>query len=77
MYESYLQLRAEEIQAEMHRDAAARRLVREARAGCPQRGPLDRLAGALVATLQGQRSASTTRATARIPSSISDVVTCP
>ena len=60
MHEFFLQHRADEIRAEMLRDAAARQLIREARAA-----------------LRAQRSASTTRATTRTPSSMSDAVTCP
>ena len=63
MYEFFLRQRADEIRAEMLRDAEGRRLIREARAARASR--------------RVQRSASTTLATTRTPSSMSDAVTCP
>ena len=77
MHESYLQIRIDEIHAEMLRDAAARRLVREARMASRRDGIASRARRAIARVFAGQRRASTAPATSRTPSSMSDVATAP
>lgn len=77
MHESYWQIRIDEIHADMLRDAAARRLVREARQASPPDGMTTRVWRAVVRVLTGQRNAPTASATSRTPSSMSDVATAP
>jgi hypothetical protein len=77
MHETYLQIRIDEIHAEMLRDAAARRLVREARMASRRDGMAARARRAIARAFGNQPSASTAPATSRTPSSISDVATAP
>lgn len=71
MYESFLQLRIEEIHAEMLREASAWRLAKEARDGQAGTGVVARLRRV------AQRTEATASATRRTPSSMSDAVTAP
>jgi hypothetical protein len=77
MHEPYLQIRIDEIHAEMLRDAAARRLVRESRLASERDSITNRARRAIARAFGDQRSASTAPATSRTPSSISDVATAP
>ena len=77
MHESYLQIRIDEIHAEMLRDAAARRLVREARLASRRDTIANRARRAIARAFRDQRIASTAPATSRTPASISDVATAP
>src|SRR5262245_31040422 len=76
MYETYLQIRIEELEREADRAATDRRLVEAARAG--QDSVLTRLGRVLGAgQTRGQSSAATASATSCTPCSMSDVVTAP
>jgi hypothetical protein len=77
MHESYLQIRIDEIHAEMLRDAAARRLVREARQASGHDSITIRARRAIARVFARQRTVSTAPATSRTPSSMSDVATAP
>jgi hypothetical protein len=61
----------------MLRDAAARRLAREARHAGRHDALVTRLRRALAAVVRGQRSDTAAAATSRTPSSMSDVATAP
>ena len=77
MYESILQIRVEDIHAEMLRDAANWRLAKQARDGRHQAGFRARIRQAIALVSRAQSSATSASATSRTPSSISDAVTAP
>ena len=77
MHESYLQLRIDEIHAEMLRDADARRLIREARGASRRDRTPARVRRLIAGVVARQRSARTASATSRTPSPMSDVATAP
>ena len=77
MFQSLLQIRAEEIQRERLAEAAERRLARQATVG--RAGWMSRIAGALgrPEAMRRQASDASASATSRTPDSISDVVAVP
>ena len=77
MNESLLQIRVDDIHAEMLREAANRRLAKQARDGRHQAGFSARIRRALALVSRSQSSAARASATSRTPSSISDAVTAP
>jgi hypothetical protein len=77
MYESILQIRVEDIHAEMLRDAANWRLAKQARDRRHQVGFSGRISRALALVIRSQSTAASASATSRTPSSISDAVTAP
>jgi hypothetical protein len=77
MNESLLQIRVDDIHAEMLREAANWRLAKQARDGRRQAGFTARIRRALALVSRSQSSAASTSATSRTPSSISDAVTAP
>ncbi len=77
MYESILQIRVDDIHAEMLREAANWRLAKQARDGRRQAGFSARIRRALALVSRSQSSAARASATSRTPSSISDAVTAP
>ena len=77
MYESILQIRVDDIHAEMLREAANWRLAEQARDGRRQAGFSARIRRALALVSRSHSSAASASATSRTPSSISDAVTAP
>ena len=77
MYESFLQIRVDDIHAEMLREAANWRLAKEARDGRQNGGSIARIRRALARGTRSQPSAANASATSRTPDSISDAVTAP
>jgi flagellar hook-basal body complex protein FliE len=77
MYESILQIRVDDIHAEMLREAANWRLAKQARDGRHQAGFSGRIRQALALVSRSQSSSASASATSRTPSSISDAVTAP
>ena len=77
MNESLLQIRVDDIHAEMLREAANWRLAKQARDARHQAGFSARIRRALALVSRSQSSAASASATSRTPSSISDAVTAP
>jgi hypothetical protein len=77
MYESFLQIRVDDIHAEMLREAATWRLAKQAREGRQDGGLTARVRRAFALRARSQSSEANASATSRTPSSISDAVTTP
>jgi hypothetical protein len=77
MNESLLQIRTDEIQAEMLREAANWRLAKEARAARTDDSLSSRLRRLLTRAARPQSRVASASATSFTPCSISDVVTAP
>jgi hypothetical protein len=67
MYASYLQIRADEIQAELFREAANWRLAREARAARSSETLMNRIRRALAPAARTQASVASASATSCTP----------
>lgn len=77
MNESLLQIRVDDIHAEMLREAANWRLAKQARDGRRQADFSAWIRRAIALVSRSQSSAARASATSRTPSSISDAVTAP
>jgi hypothetical protein len=77
MFESFLQIRVDDIHAEMLREAANWRLAKQAREGRPHVGISARIHRAVAFVSRSQSSVASPSATSRTPCSISDAVTAP